>query len=79
MHVGDTKKVLLHGCHAMGLDITFFAGDYPMESFEAWFVEVRAVLASINMPADEWQKLWHFDFRREYESGACPHYRGGKG
>lgn len=38
-------------------------------SFEGWLSEVRAALDSINMPIDDWQKAWRFDFRREFGAG----------
>ena len=39
-------------------------------TYYVWFEEVKQALASINMPTDEWQNQWVFDFRREFESGA---------
>jgi hypothetical protein len=40
-------------------------------SYEAWLQEVEQALASINMPMEEWQKRWAFDFPREFHSGAA--------
>jgi hypothetical protein len=40
--------------------------------FEDWLGEVREALNSINMPMDDWQKSWAFDFKREYEAGVNP-------
>lgn len=37
--------------------------------YTTWLREVRAALASINMPMDEWQKAWRFDFEREFNVG----------
>ncbi len=37
--------------------------------YTAWLRDVRATLASINMPMDEWQKTWRFDFEREFKVG----------
>jgi len=38
-------------------------------SFDNWLREVRSALDSINMPMDDWQKSWLFDFKREFGSG----------
>ena len=38
-------------------------------TFDAWLERVRTELQSINMPLDDWQKVWQFDFEAEYESG----------
>ncbi len=37
--------------------------------YTTWLREVRAALASINMPMDEWQKAWRFDFEQEFKVG----------
>ena len=37
--------------------------------FELWLKEVEEALASINMPLNDWQKLWAFDFRGELDAG----------
>lgn len=39
-------------------------------SYEAWFKNVRDALSSINMPLEEWQKTWAFDFQAEFNAGA---------
>lgn len=38
-------------------------------SYELWLSEVRDALHSINMPMDDWQTIWSFDFRAEYNAG----------
>ena len=38
-------------------------------SFEEWLSEVRSALESINMPMDDWQKSWQFDFPNEFGAG----------
>jgi hypothetical protein len=38
--------------------------------YSVWLDEVEQALASINMPMEEWQERWTFDFQREYQSGA---------
>ncbi|HVO60828.1 MAG TPA: hypothetical protein VMT53_07825 [Terriglobales bacterium] len=38
------------------------------EPYESWLKEVEEALYSINMPMEDWQKSWEFDFRREYEA-----------
>jgi hypothetical protein len=41
-----------------------------LERFETWLDQVRAALDSINMPFEEWQRSWNFDFQREYKAGS---------
>jgi len=38
-------------------------------SFEGWLTEVRSALDSMNMPLDDWQRQWRFDFDREFGAG----------
>jgi hypothetical protein len=38
-------------------------------NYEQWLNDVRTALDSINMPMDQWQKMWAFDFRRHYDMG----------
>ncbi len=40
--------------------------------YEVWLTEVRAALESINMPLEDWQKVWTFDFEREHRAGTRP-------
>jgi len=42
------------------------------ENYDAWLKEVRDALGAINMPLDEWQKVWMFDFAAEYRAGIPP-------
>lgn len=35
-----------------------------------WLSDVKAALDSINMPFDDWQRLWRFDFEKEFKAGA---------
>ena len=44
------------------------------ENYEAWLNQVRNALNAINMPIEDWQEAWAFDFRAEYRSGATPGY-----
>lgn len=37
--------------------------------YQSWLDEVRAALHSINMPMDDWQRVWEFDFRAEFDRG----------
>lgn len=41
-------------------------------AYESWLDEVRAALQTINMPLDDWQKIWAFDFRKEHAAGTSP-------
>lgn len=40
--------------------------------YDEWLGQVQTALASINMPFGDWQKVWNFDFRREFEAGNEP-------
>lgn len=37
--------------------------------YAAWLEEVGRALASINMPMEEWQSRWKFDFQSEFNAG----------
>lgn len=39
---------------------------------EEWLSQVKDALLSINMSFDDWQSIWRFDFRSEYDSGTSP-------
>lgn len=39
------------------------------DAYEVWLDQVRDALRSINMPMDDWQKIWAFDFAAEYQRG----------
>ena len=41
-------------------------------NFDTWLADVREALNSINMPMEEWQKSWAFDFKDEFEAGTSP-------
>lgn len=41
-------------------------------TYEVWLDEVKEALASINMPMDEWQGIWPFDFSAEHDAGTSP-------
>lgn len=41
-----------------------------MANYEEWLHDVKKALLSINMPFDDWQSRWRFDFRCDFESGA---------
>jgi hypothetical protein len=32
------------------------------DTYETWLDRIRAALNSINMPMDDWQQSWPFDF-----------------
>ena len=42
------------------------------EEYEAWLDRVRNALRSINMPMENWQGVWVFDFSAEYKAGTNP-------
>jgi hypothetical protein len=46
--------------------------DETSEAYDNWFNEVRTALNSINMPMDDWQKRWSFNFTAEYKAGTKP-------
>lgn len=39
-------------------------------AYGVWLEEVKQALASVNMPMEEWQRQWAFDFQTEFLSGA---------
>jgi hypothetical protein len=39
--------------------------------YEIWLHDVSVALDSINMPMDDWQKIWFFDFRAEFAAGTA--------
>ena len=45
---------------------------YPLMDYERWLDDVKAALNSVNMPMADWQGVWPFDFRTEYDSGTKP-------
>jgi len=40
--------------------------------YEQWLAGVRTALDSVNMPMDDWQSQWPFDFRVAYDAGTQP-------
>ncbi|MBZ5658216.1 MAG: hypothetical protein LAO56_23385 [Acidobacteriia bacterium] len=38
-------------------------------TYETWLHEVRAALSEINMGIADWDEIWPFDFRREFDAG----------
>jgi len=54
----------------MALPLVFNLKWWPMtDAFQIWIGEAQTALRSINMSMEDWQNLWSFDFRREYEAG----------
>lgn len=43
-----------------------------IETYEIWLEKVRDALRSINMPMEDWQGVWPFDFAGEHDTGATP-------
>jgi len=41
-------------------------------TYEIWLEQVKDALRSINMPMDDWQSLWPFDFSGEHDKGTEP-------
>jgi len=39
-------------------------------TYEAWLQNVDEALKSINMPMQDWQGIWRFDFRGAFDGGA---------
>ncbi|HTA22654.1 MAG TPA: hypothetical protein VK763_03905 [Terriglobales bacterium] len=39
------------------------------KTYELWLKDVQAALNSINMPFDDWQHMWRFDFENEFNAG----------
>jgi hypothetical protein len=42
------------------------------EAYEVWLDQVRDALRSINMPMEDWQRIWVFDFAAEHNAGTTP-------
>jgi hypothetical protein len=42
------------------------------DAYEVWLDQVKDALRSINMPIEDWQKIWTFDFAAECEKGTSP-------
>jgi hypothetical protein len=42
------------------------------EQYQMWLDEVSSSLRSINMAMEDWQKIWPFNFAKEYEAGTTP-------
>ena len=40
--------------------------------FDAWLLQVKKALASINMGFDDWQGIWPYDFEKDHRSGVAP-------
>jgi hypothetical protein len=43
-----------------------------VDAYEAWLDQVRDALRSINMPMEDWQGVWPFDFSCEHNAGTMP-------
>jgi len=41
-----------------------------MLTYEIWLRNVADALNSINMPIDDWQAIWPFDFRGAFDAGS---------
>jgi len=39
------------------------------DTYQVWLSRVQAALQSINMPFDDWQSVWRFDFEKEFKAG----------
>jgi hypothetical protein len=42
------------------------------DAYEVWLDQVKDTLSSINMPMENWQRIWAFDFAAEYGRGTNP-------
>lgn len=40
--------------------------------YDTWLNQVKDALSSINMKLEDWQQVWSFDFKREFDSGTTP-------
>jgi hypothetical protein len=66
---------LLDAAREDGNLLSFFVvneakGGTSQSLYDVWLGKVRAALNSINMPMEDWQATWHFDFEAEYKAGA---------
>jgi len=39
------------------------------QTYEAWLARVKDALSSMCMAMDEWQRMWPFEFRAEFDAG----------
>jgi hypothetical protein len=39
------------------------------DAYEVWLNQVRDALRSVNMPMEDWQGIWRFDFQHEFNAG----------
>ena len=42
------------------------------ETYDSWLARVNAALQAINMPMDDWQRIWSYDFAAEYKAATDP-------
>jgi hypothetical protein len=42
------------------------------DAYDIWLDQVRYALRSINMPMEDWQGAWPFDFSGEHDVGTTP-------
>lgn len=42
------------------------------ENYETWLSDVKTALRAINMPMEDWQRVWEFDFAAEFNAGTDP-------
>lgn len=42
------------------------------DQYGNWLEQVKEALVSINMPLDDWQRIWPFDFSSEHDKGTDP-------
>lgn len=41
-------------------------------TYEGWLQQVKEGLMSIDMPMEEWQSVWPFNFSRQHRAGTSP-------
>jgi hypothetical protein len=53
----------------LGCTVVQLGAEPLRETYELWLKDVQAALQSINMPFDDWQKVWRFDFENQFNAG----------
>lgn len=41
-------------------------------SYDDWLFAVEKALRSLNMPMEDWQRAWEFNFAAEHQAGTSP-------
>lgn len=68
-------RILTAGNSELGMEEIDWARviqKWEIVPFESWLSEVRAALDAINMPMDEWQRAFPYDYQADHAAGIAP-------